>query len=72
MSDAPDPYTWLYSFSGAVTHGVRKDLSQVVAACGYSPPIGWPWLGTGGQDEYEWAAELPQCKSCLKRLGRTS
>jgi hypothetical protein len=36
------------------------------ALCGLSPAFGDTWRGTGTQDEYERAAELPVCVPCAE------
>lgn len=42
------------------------------AYCGMEPT--WPdkWLGSGTQDEYDRAAELPVCKNCMRIANHTA
>lgn len=58
-------YEWRYTSRGRVVHAIRRS-SEVIGRCGMGP--GWlssEWLGTGSQDEYDRAAELPKCKRCV-------
>lgn len=61
---------WKYITNGAVTHWVGS--GDAVAPCGKGPlwfdPSGW--MGTGTQREYEKAAKLPRCKTCIRLRSR--
>lgn len=63
---------WRYTHTGSVVHALTY-LGSIgalahVAVCGMSPSWFNDWLGSGDQDEYERAAQLPPCRRCLLRL----
>jgi hypothetical protein len=61
-------HKWLYLPGGKVAHAFMADDDiSWIAECGTSS-LGY-WHGTGSQDEYERAAELPRCQKCLPRVG---
>jgi hypothetical protein len=64
----PPVFEWLYLKNGAVVHALSTFTgTRFVAECGAGA---WrTWYGTGSQDEYDKAAELPKCKSCLPKVG---
>lgn len=63
---------WLYLHKGGRTHHVERGF--VTSICGRRPGGMWPraddWRGHGTQDEYDRAAALPRCRSCLALLGQ--
>ncbi|MGW0682922.1 hypothetical protein ACWD2L_06110 [Streptomyces sp. NPDC002754] len=69
----------VFTEGGTVTHVLPRLASPnsgADALCGRS---GWPvgWYGTGTQDEYERARDLPLCVRCQavlrhQRMGRAS
>lgn len=67
-SPPPDPYEWRYLMDRRVTHALKRRNGRLdtVSRCGREPkwfdPAGW--LGTGNQQEYERAAQLPKCRRC--------
>lgn len=71
-SPPPDLYEWRYLTGGDVTHALRRRSRglDVLSRCGREPrwfdPAGW--LGTGNQQEYERAAQLPKCRQCDKLI----
>ncbi len=65
-----DWYEWRYLLNGKVAHALEPGhvRSGSTAKCGIFPFLS-DWLGTGNQNEYERAAELPRCISCLRKIG---
>lgn len=65
---------WRYLRCGKVKHALITTLNAeghlFFAVCGVSPPLFGNWYGTGSQTEYEQVEKLPECKNCVKFLGR--
>lgn len=59
---------WRYLPDGRVVHALDKPGDNT-AWCGRWILPASQWLGTGSQREYEEAASLPKCGSCLRILG---
>lgn len=66
--ELPPAHEWLYLKDGKVAHAHSTfTVSRFIAECGAGA---WAtWYGTGSQDEYDTAAALPKCKSCLPKVG---
>ncbi len=65
---APPAFEWLYLKNGKVAHAISTFNGRSFSAeCGMYT-FGF-WRGTGSQAEYDKAASLPKCKSCLKHGG---
>lgn len=68
MNAPPPAFEWLYLKNGKVAHALSTFTgSRFSAECGVYTFAGWH--GTGSQDEYDRAAELPQCQRCVKVIG---
>lgn len=61
---------WKYVEGGKVVHHIPSSVS-LTSTCGLWQPGPHIWRGTGTQEEYETADELPECKNCLDKLKRT-
>jgi hypothetical protein len=63
-------YALRYLGGGRVLHAIHRFFYDFDcdAICGAAPSFGGYWYGTGCQEEYERAAKLPDCKSCLRIL----
>lgn len=73
MATAADQYEWHYLPRGRAAHarGGAFGSRHYTARCGTSPALGLgaaEWHGTGTQDEYERAAELPRCRRCTRLI----
>jgi hypothetical protein len=58
---------WRYTPHGRLVHALS--LGNAGAACGVTVLPAEEWRGTGSQDEYERAAQLPPCPRCVARVG---
>lgn len=58
---------WRYLPHGRVTHAIAPWMDGV-ARCGVATAPD-EWRGTGTQDEYERAEQLPRCRRCVSILG---
>ena len=67
-------HEWFYLAAGQVTHARERHGGglSAIAVCGQGTRW-WvgndDWRGTGNQDEYDNARDLPKCKRCTKLLG---
>jgi len=75
VSDDLKDYERRYTPGGKVAHLIwgpdwsRQEATYPHAACGWSGQTTY-WRGTGNQDEYDRAAELPVCRRCLAAVER--
>lgn len=59
---------WRYLRRGKVKHAVGQKADgwvERVAECGVGIDLFEDWFGTGTQDEYEKAEQLPACRRCV-------
>jgi hypothetical protein len=62
---------WRYLPGRGVIHALNRSFGWG-SLCGVTPSWFRPvsdWRGTGTQEEYETAEQLPRCKRCVRILG---
>lgn len=63
----------VYYGNGSVAHLIDVDASPsdgATARCGLNKHGDFYWRGTGSQEEIDWLATLPTCRSCQNGLER--
>jgi hypothetical protein len=63
-------FEWRYLPGGTVVHALPS-ANDPLALCGADVWDASNWRGTGSQAEYEQAAVLPQCRRCLRKVGKS-